>query len=42
MVSDLGEMYRQADGGAVVSLLSRLGTVKQGPSAGDVICYCGS
>lgn len=27
VVADLGEMYRQADAGAIVSLFSRLGTV---------------
>lgn len=37
VVADLGEMYRQADCGAIVSLFSRLGTVI---SAGDVICCC--
>jgi protein transport protein SEC24 len=40
VVADLGEMYRQADTGAIVSLFSRLGTVKLDPSAIDVICYC--
>jgi len=28
VVSDLGEMYRQADTGAIVSLLGRLGNVR--------------
>jgi hypothetical protein len=42
VVADLGEMYRQADAGAIVSLFSRLGTVKLDPYAGDVICYCRS
>lgn len=27
VVADLGEMYRQADNGAIVSLLSRLGKI---------------
>ena len=37
VVADLGEMYRQADVGAVVCVFSRLGTVKQVPSSGDVV-----
>lgn len=32
VVTDLGEMYRQADTGAIVSLLCRLGTKASFPS----------
>lgn len=40
VVADLGEMYRQADSGAIVSLFSRLGTVNQDLSTRNIICNC--